>query len=120
MAIPCHLTLKLHLCKGLAMQNNKKEKKSKLKWLREKLLQSKILVYATYFALTDSKAPRWLRLCVGLTVVYVLFPFDMIPDLIPGLGLVDDMAVVYAMWGTVSSRIGADHVFQARHKLDAL
>lgn len=42
------------------------------------------------------KLPVWTLSAVGFTLLYVLNPFDMIPDTLPLLGLLDDAAVVSA------------------------
>lgn len=40
--------------------------------------------------------PVWTLSAAGFTLLYVLNPFDMIPDTLPLLGLLDDAAVVSA------------------------
>lgn len=45
------------------------------------------------------RALLWLGLA-GLG--YVLFPFDLIPD-VPGIGWIDDIVVVLAIWWTISA-----------------
>ena len=40
--------------------------------------------------------PRWTLSAAGVALVYVLNPFDLIPDTLPLLGLLDDAAVVSA------------------------
>ncbi|MBK6008023.1 DUF1232 domain-containing protein [Ramlibacter ginsenosidimutans] len=45
-------------------------------------------------ALRHPAAPGWLKLGTGLIVLYVLSPIDLIPDFIPGIGLLDDMVLV--------------------------
>lgn len=45
-------------------------------------------------ALRHPQAPLWLKLgTVGL-VIYVISPIDLIPDLIPFLGIADDLVLV--------------------------
>jgi uncharacterized membrane protein YkvA (DUF1232 family) len=47
-----------------------------------------------WFALQHPQAPLWLKAgCIGL-VAYLLSPVDLIPDVIPLLGLVDDLVLV--------------------------
>ncbi|BDI05739.1 YkvA family protein [Sphaerotilus microaerophilus] len=47
-----------------------------------------------WFALQHPQAPLWLKAgCVGI-VAYLLSPVDLIPDVIPLLGLVDDLVLV--------------------------
>ena len=45
-------------------------------------------------ALRHPAAPRWLKLGAALIVLYVLSPIDLVPDFLPGIGLVDDIVLV--------------------------
>ena len=47
-----------------------------------------------WFALRHPGAPGWLKLGTALIVLYVLSPIDLIPDFIPGFGLLDDVVLV--------------------------
>jgi uncharacterized membrane protein YkvA (DUF1232 family) len=42
----------------------------------------------------DQRVPLWTKLIPPVALGYVLFPFDIITDLAPGLGQLDDIAVV--------------------------
>jgi uncharacterized membrane protein YkvA (DUF1232 family) len=42
----------------------------------------------------DQRVPVWTKLIPPVALGYVLFPFDIITDLAPGLGQLDDIAVV--------------------------
>ena len=44
--------------------------------------------------LRDPRVPFGLKVVPFLSIVYVLFPLDLIPDLIPALGQVDDLGAV--------------------------
>lgn len=47
-----------------------------------------------WYALQHPQAPRWLKWgTVGL-VLYLISPIDLIPDVIPVLGVLDDMVIV--------------------------
>jgi hypothetical protein len=37
-------------------------------------------------------------LLILLAVLYALWPFDLIADLLPGLGWIDDAALIYLVW----------------------
>jgi uncharacterized membrane protein YkvA (DUF1232 family) len=45
-------------------------------------------------ALRHPAAPGWLKLGAALIVLYVVSPIDLIPDFIPGIGMLDDMVLV--------------------------
>lgn len=38
--------------------------------------------------------PRWTLAAVAFSLLYVLNPMDLIPDVLPGIGLIDDAAVL--------------------------
>ena len=45
-------------------------------------------------ALRHPGAPGWLKPAVALLLLYVLSPVDLIPDVIPFAGLLDDVTLV--------------------------
>jgi len=45
-------------------------------------------------ALRHPLTPRWFKLGVGLVVLYLLSPVDLVPDVVPFLGLADDIVLV--------------------------
>lgn len=47
-----------------------------------------------WFALRHPAAPGWLKLGTALLVLYVLSPIDLIPDVLPLVGVVDDLVLV--------------------------
>jgi uncharacterized membrane protein YkvA (DUF1232 family) len=47
-----------------------------------------------WFALRHPAAPGWLKLGTALIALYVFSPIDLVPDFIPGLGVVDDIVLV--------------------------
>ena len=83
---------------------NRGVKKSKYKIFREKItFQLKRLILwiktelaAIYFALTDAKCPLLPRISAFLTLAYAVSPIDLIPDFIPVVGYLDDLALVPA------------------------
>jgi uncharacterized membrane protein YkvA (DUF1232 family) len=44
--------------------------------------------------LRDPRTPTALKLIPAFGLVYVLFPVDLVPDLVPGAGQLDDVAVL--------------------------
>jgi uncharacterized membrane protein YkvA (DUF1232 family) len=47
-----------------------------------------------WFALRHPAAPGWLKLGTALIALYVLSPIDLIPEVVPFFGVVDDLVVV--------------------------
>lgn len=44
--------------------------------------------------LTDPKAGRWSKVLLALAVLYVVFPFDFVPDVVVVIGWLDDLAAL--------------------------
>jgi uncharacterized membrane protein YkvA (DUF1232 family) len=47
-----------------------------------------------WFALRHPAAPGWLKLGTALIALYVLSPIDLIPDVLPVIGVVDELVLV--------------------------
>jgi uncharacterized membrane protein YkvA (DUF1232 family) len=47
-----------------------------------------------WFALRHPEAPGWLKLGVAGLVIYLLSPIDLIPDVVPFFGIVDDLVLL--------------------------
>lgn len=47
-----------------------------------------------WFALRHPDAPTWLKVGTVGVLLYVISPIDLIPDVVPVLGLVDDLVLV--------------------------
>jgi len=47
-----------------------------------------------WFALRHPAAPGWLKLGTALLALYVVSPIDFIPDVLPVIGVVDDLVLV--------------------------
>jgi len=47
-----------------------------------------------WFAVRHPAAPAWLKVGAALIVLYVVSPIDLIPDVLPVIGFVDDLIVV--------------------------
>jgi uncharacterized membrane protein YkvA (DUF1232 family) len=58
----------------------------------------------------DRSLPRGVRAGLAALLVYLAFPFDLIPDFIPVLGYADDAIIVAAVLRWVVRRAGIDAV----------
>ena len=67
-----------------------------LEKLRSAAKRLKREVMTLYFVARDSRTPWYARGLAFLVVGYALSPFDLIPDAIPILGLLDDLILVPA------------------------
>lgn len=47
-----------------------------------------------WFALRHPQAPGWLKLGTAALLLYVVSPADLIPDVVPIFGVVDDLVLV--------------------------
>lgn len=56
--------------------------------------QLKVEVYATYLAYRDPRVPWYARLWAAIVVGYAFSPIDLIPDVIPVLGYLDDLILI--------------------------
>lgn len=45
-------------------------------------------------ALRHPGSPRWLKPAVALLALYLVWPADLVPDLMPVLGLADDLVLI--------------------------
>lgn len=54
----------------------------------------------------DRGLPRGLRLRLGLLLVYLLIPVDLVPDVIPILGYADDLILIALVLRSVARRAG--------------
>jgi uncharacterized membrane protein YkvA (DUF1232 family) len=65
-------------------------------WKRLTLLWSLVRgdLRRLWFALRHPAAPAWLKAGAALIVLYVVSPIDLIPDVLPVVGIVDDLLLV--------------------------
>ncbi len=65
----------------------------KISW-QQKVRQLKKETYAIYIACKDPRVPWYARVFAGFVVAYAFSPIDLIPDIIPILGYLDDLILV--------------------------
>lgn len=65
--------------------------------LKERAARLKTDVPAVYLALKSRDTPAIAKITAALTVAYALSPIDLIPDVIPVLGYLDDLLILPAL-----------------------
>jgi uncharacterized membrane protein YkvA (DUF1232 family) len=71
---------------------------------------------AIAIALFDKRTPWFAKLLSGLVLLYLLSPIDFVPDFLPVLGWLDDLAIVpFGLW-LASRFIHADVMDHARQR----
>ena len=72
---------------------------------------------AAYYCARDRETPWAARLALFGALGYFIMPFDIIPDFFPGIGHLDDAAVMLLALRLVSHRITLGHRERARLRL---
>ena len=72
--------------------------------------------YALYFAYRVPRVPWYAKLLVAFVVAHTFSPIDLIPDLIPILGYLDDLIITPLGLGLALRMIPAEVMAEARAK----
>ena len=67
-----------------------------------------------YYVLIDNDTPVWAKSTIIGALLYFISPIDAIPDVIPGVGFTDDLAVMVAALGAIAAHIKPEHKERAR------
>ncbi len=71
-------------------------------------------IVALYFCMLDSKTPMWVKGAAAAALAYFILPIDAVPDMLPIVGLSDDLSVLSAALAALSSYITEEHRERAR------
>lgn len=71
-------------------------------------------VVAAYYCALDEKTPTRVRMTLMAALAYFVLPFDIIPDMLVGIGFTDDVAVLMAALTAVRTHITPAHRIAAR------
>lgn len=96
-------------------ENGKRGQSNLLQWLGQ--VPGVLHFAALFYCMLDPETPMKVRACVLFALVYLILPIDLIPDvllLVFGLGVVDDVAVVYMAYKMAEGHILPRHRSQAR------
>jgi uncharacterized membrane protein YkvA (DUF1232 family) len=69
---------------------------AQLNTLRQKTHELNIEIYALYLSYRDSRVSWYVRVLLALAIGYGLSPVDLLPDLTPVFGYLDDVVIVAA------------------------
>ena len=76
--------------------------------------------YAIYLACKDSRVPWYARALAAVVVAYALSPIDLIPDIIPVIGYLDDLILVPLGIALVLRMIPPDVLAECREKAETM
>ena len=69
---------------------------------------------AMYFCMLDPKTPLWVKGTAAAALAYFILPLDALPDLMPLVGLSDDVSVLAVALTAVSAHVTDEHRARAR------
>jgi len=91
----------------------------KISW-QQRVRQLKKETYAIYIACKDPRVPWYTRIFAGFVVAYAFSPIDLIPDVIPILGYLDDLILVPLGIILVLKMIPSDVLAECREKAEVV
>jgi uncharacterized membrane protein YkvA (DUF1232 family) len=71
-------------------------------------------VVALYYCLLDPKTPVWVKGVVAAALAYFILPLDALPDILPLIGLSDDLTVLSTALAAISTHLTDEHRAKAR------
>jgi uncharacterized membrane protein YkvA (DUF1232 family) len=71
----------------------------------------------TWNLIRDRRVPLWLKGIPFLALVYILWPVDLVADILPGLGQLDDLTVILLGLMAFVALCPADLVRQHRQRM---
>ncbi|HEY9873714.1 MAG TPA: YkvA family protein [Candidatus Obscuribacterales bacterium] len=86
---------------------------------KQRARQLKKETYAIYLACKDPRVPWYAKVLAACVVAYAFSPIDLIPDIIPVLGYLDDLILVPLGIILVLRIIPADILTECRAKAEA-
>ncbi len=94
------------------------KKFTKQKALKQWVEDGKVLIsmIRDYMAGRYREVPYWAIGAISLALLYVLNPLDVIPDIVPGLGYLDDATILAFCLKLVESEISKYKVWQGAAK----
>ena len=87
-----------------------------------KVAGKKVILHALtlFYTLRDPDTPTWARVTIIGALGYFIFPIDLIPDFIPGVGYTDDLGFLLAALASVHGHIKDEHREAALEKFNTI
>ncbi|MGB6220345.1 YkvA family protein [Haloferula sp.] len=79
-----------------------------------------LTILTLYHCLRDSDTPTWAKGVIVGALGYLIFPADLVPDIIPGAGYGDDWAAIVGALGTVAAYVKDIHKVKAAAQTEKL
>jgi uncharacterized membrane protein YkvA (DUF1232 family) len=77
-------------------------------------------IVAAYYCAMDPATPFKVRATLLGALAYFILPFDLVPDVILGLGFTDDMAVLVTAFTMIRNHITQEHLDKGRETVDRM
>ncbi len=74
-------------------------------------------VLALYYSYKDDETPKWAKRVIVGALGYWIFPLDVLPDFLPGIGYSDDIATIFAAISVIALHIKSSHKTRAKEKI---
>lgn len=87
-------------------------------WLQAKAKQVHTTLSVYRLAFADARPPRRGKFYIGLALVYINSPLDVIPDWIPVIGWLDELVVVPLLLAMARRSIPANLLADCRRKVE--
>ena len=88
------------------------------RWFQAKAKQAQAAIRVYRLAFDDPRTPRRGKFYIGLALVYLVSPLDLIPDWIPVIGWLDDLVVVPMLLALARRTIPENVLADCRRKIE--
>ena len=89
-----------------------------INWIKAKAKQAHMAVSVYRLVFADQRTPRCGKFYIGLALVYIASPLDLIPDWIPVIGWLDELVVVPLLLAMARRTIPENVLADCRRKVE--
>ena len=87
-------------------------------WLQAQAKQAHAAIKVYRLAFADPRTPRRGKFYIGLALIYIVSPLDLIPDWIPVVGWLDELVVVPMLLAMARRTIPENVLADCRRKVE--